>query len=285
MWATRRKEFTLVARTRLTRSIVGAAAQLFLGYLVAGPLGLMVGFMLYNGMGVFGLALKMLRDDRLLLRAISLKRIRRAFVEQKSYPLLTTPAYFLNITALQLPVMIIAAGATGPEAGYVMLAMQVLGLPMGLVGAAVAQVYSSEAAGKLRSGELSKFTTEIMWNLLRLGAPVLIITAILAPLLFPIVFGSEWARAGYLIVWMTPWFILQFVASPISTLLYVTENQYQAMLLQLAGLVMRVGPVMLAMKYFPAWAAEVYAVTGAVFYGVYVLVLRNLARTSNSPGA
>ncbi len=280
--ATRRKQFQLIAKTRLSRAVLGSVTQIGLGLLLSGPFGLLLGYMLYNGMGVIGLIRAFARDDRHLFAAVSTEKMVQAVRNHKQYPLLTTPSYLFNIAAIQLPIMFIAATLPGPEAGYIMMAMQVLGIPMALVGAAVAQVYAPEAAERLRGGTLPEFTEKIMWNLFKVGAPALIVCAVVAPTLFPIVFGQQWQRAGELIVWMTPWFILQFVASPIAMVLFVTNNQLGALLLQFTGLVLRLGAVVVSAFYAPEWLTETYAVTGALFYGLYLLVVRWVARAAVS---
>src|SRR5690606_34215664 len=126
------------------------------------------------------------------------------------------PEALFNTAANQLPIIMIAAAAAGPEAAFLFLAMRVMGLPMGLVGRSVAQVYLSEAPERLRQGTLPAFTHRTMWTLFKTGAPPLIAVGVISPFAFPVVFGEEWTRSGWLVAWMIPWFILQFVATPVA---------------------------------------------------------------------
>ena len=45
------------------------------------------------------------------------------------------------------------------------------------------------------------------------------------------------------------------------------------MILQLGGLVMRVGAVLLSVQLYPLLLSEVYAISGFVFYAVYLVVI------------
>src|SRR5690606_34581923 len=97
--------------------------------------------------------------------------------------------------------------------------------PMGLVGGDVAQVSVSRAPEKYRSGELAEFTARVIEGLVKTGVGPLLFVGIIAPPVFAIVFGVEWRRAGEIISWMTPWFIFQFISSPVSMVMHVTDRQ------------------------------------------------------------
>jgi len=94
------------------------------------------------------------------------------------------------------------------------------------------------------------------------------------------VFGPAWQRAGWLVAWMTPWFVLQFLAAPISMAMHINGRQRAALALQLFGLVLRVLAVWVASLWKPAAISEAYALSGMAFYLVYVLVI---LKTSGAP--
>ena len=272
-WASRKKRFGLVTRTRMTRAVGGIGTQAAIGAAAPSPFGLVFGHMLYGGLGVVGLARDLWRQDRAILRRMEGLRIVGIASVFRRFPTWSVPEALFNTAGVQVPVILIAAAAAGPEAGFLMLAMRVMGLPMGLIGSSVAQVFIAEAPARLRDGTLAAFTRSTMWTLFRTGAPPLVAVGALSPLLFPLVFGAEWARAGWLVAWMTPWFVLQFVASPVSMVLHVTGRVALAMGLQAFGLLLRVGPVLAVASAVPERLSEVYALTGAVFYGVYLAVI------------
>lgn len=270
-WATRKKRYALVTRTRMTRALGGAGVQLGAGIGGASPMGLIAGHAVYCGLGVAGLARAMWKHDREMLEDVSPRAMADAARIYRKFLGYSVPEALFNTAGLELSLLIIAAVAVGPEAGFLMLAMRVLGLPMGLVGSSLAQVYLSEAPQKLREGELSVFTTRIMWTLFKVGAPLLLLFGLAAPYAFPIVFGEEWARAGVIVVWLTPMFILQLVASPVSMVLHVTGKLAWAMGLQIVGGIFRVSCLLAATHYAPVLLVETFALCGAVFYAFYII--------------
>lgn len=277
-WTSRKKRFGLITRTRLTRSTGGVVTQLGLGLAGTGGFGLLFGQTLNNSLGVFGLVRATLREDRGIWQRVSQGRTGRTARRYWRFPVWSVPEALFNSAGVQLPIILISGAVAGAEAGFVLLAMRVMGLPMGLVGSSVAQVYLAEAGQRHQAGTLARFTNRTMWTLAKLGGLPLLAVGLLSPFAFPWVFGQEWARAGVIVAWMTPWFILQFVASPISMVLHVLGHLRTAMWLQLSGFLLRAGAVFLAIGYRPDWIVEVYALSGAVFYGVYMILIDRLVR-------
>jgi len=272
-WATRKKDFPAIARTRVFQSVGGAATQVGMGMMGYTPLGLMVGQMLNSGAGGFGLALRISKTARAAMASVSFHRMKRLFREYDRFPKYSSLEAFANNAAIQLPVILIASLAVGPEAGFLALAMRVMQAPMGLVGGAIGQVYLSRAAEEHRVGALGIFTAGILGGLLRTGVGPLLCVGIVAPEAFALVFGDDWTRAGVLVAWMTPWFVFQFLASPVSMALHITRHQRLALLLQIFGLALRVAFVVAAVEVSEGLVSESYAISGAVFYLVYLLLV------------
>ena len=278
-WATRKKRFTAIARTRVGQTTGSSITKLAGGLLNAlGPFGLLLGQLIGSGAGVFGLSRTAWREDRQALRSITWPDMRRVFRAHDRFVKYSTFEAFANNGAIQLPVIIIAAVALGPEAGYLFLAMQAMAIPLGLIGGAVSQVYLSRAPEEYRAGQLGPFTLKAIAGLMRTGVGPLLFAGIVSPVAFPIVFGTDWQRAGEMVAWMTPWFILQFVSSPVSMSLHVTNNQRKALQLQLFGFVLRVGGTWLATLFAAKYVFEIYAVTGFIFYAVYLMVVAQITK-------
>ena len=146
--------------------------------------------------------------------------------------------------------------------------MTVIQAPMSLLGAATAQIYASRAPERSRKGELYPATIETLRSLAWVGVPPIVAIGLLSPFVFPYLFGEQWSRSGLLVLWMTPWFLFQFLASPISMSLHIVGQHRLAMMLQLGGLVLRTAAVLIAWKTAQGYLSEYYALSGAVFYSL-----------------
>ena len=274
-WMVRKKSFGMIARSRIVQSAAAAGTQISMGTSGVGSFGLLVGYVLNAGAACVVLGFRLLRFERAALREVTWPGMRAMAIEHHRFPKYSTWEALCNSAAIQIPIIMIAAMAIGPEAGYLSMAMYVMQAPMALVGTAIGQVYLSNAPAEYREGRLGAFTAEVFGGLLKAGVGPLLFVGIVSPLAFPFVFGEDWRRAGYLVAWLTPWFIMQFLASPISMALHVTGHQRIAMYLQNFSLVIRIAAVWLGAVLLPVAVSEVYALSGFFVYGVYtVIVLR-----------
>lgn len=276
-WATRKKEFSVIAKTRIGQSLGGAGTQLTFGWFGMTPIGLILGQMISHGAGIFSLGYLVVVEHRKLLKYISWQLMWEQICRYDRFPKYSTLDALANSSGIQLPIILIAALAVGPEAGFIMLAMRVMQAPMGLIGSAVSQVYLSHAPDERRNGNLPGFTSKILSGLMKTGVGPLVFMGFLAPVVFPLIFGDEWKRAGELVSWMTPWFIMQFMVSPISMVMHICDRQRLMLLITVGGLCLRLGSIVGAHSYFPHYVSEAFALSSAAFYIVCFFIFSRTA--------
>lgn len=279
-WSIRKGRYRQLATTQLTRALGGVGTQTAVGLLNPAAFGLLLGHMFYTGLGSAGLARLVSKHDRHLFSEVTTDALFRNLRKQKRFPLYSVPEAILNTAAISLPIVLIAALVGKQEAGYMLLAQRVTSIPVGLLGGSISRVYLAEAAQKQSEGRLGVFTRRIMLTLLKLGSAPFLLLAVVAPLLFPYIFGVEWGRAGTMVTWLVPYMILQFIASPVSTILHATGNQLAAMVLQIFGIVLLIGSILLASKIGSPYVFESFAVAAVFYYLSYVGVILFLSRPS-----
>jgi O-antigen/teichoic acid export membrane protein len=271
-WSTRARRFTQIAQTRISQAVVGVATSVTMGWAGIAPFGLLLGNLLNTSAGSLKLVRWSIRNDAHIFKGMGLRGLKSTLHQYKRYPIYSTPESFFNTAGTQMPIFLVAAYA-GAEAGFLMLAIQIMAGPMGLLGKSISQVYLSRAPQALQDMQLANFTCMMMLRLFKVGLLPLLMLGFFAPWLVPYVFGGQWLRTGEIIVWLVPSMLLQFVVSPVSMSLHVTGNQIGAMWLQFFGLIIRSGIVVLAVKFLPEYAAEAFALSNAVFYTIYFFVV------------
>lgn len=277
-WATRQKMFTSIARTRVSQAAVGVGTMLGLGAISIGPIGLTLGHMLMSGAGALGLAWRVLRDRPGLLRRLSLTRSRHTLVGYRRFPVWSMPEAMANVAGLQIPILIIAAVAPPDEAGQLMVAMQVMLLPMALVGSSIGQVFLSRAPEEYRNGRIGPFTLSIIRRLALAGIFPISLVGLSAPWTFGLVFGAEWTRSGEIAAMMVPWIVLQFVAVPVSMSFHITGHSRHAMGLQVGGFIIRVGGILILTQSNVPFIASM-VISNAMFYAAAAVAI--ILHTSN----
>lgn len=284
-WHIRRQHFAGIAKARVAQSVITSSFQVTSGAIGLGFVGLLTGQLL----GVAGSVIFFMRYGvRELVawwgeyKSGELLRVAKLY---RRFPIHSTWEALCNQAANQVPIIMIAGATSTSEAGYLMMAIFVLQAPMSLLGGAIGQVYLSRAPEAHRQGRLGAFTIEVLQNLIKVGAGPIVCVGIFAPLLFPVVFGDDWTRSGWLVAWLTPSFLFQFLASPVSMALHVVGAQRAALHLQIASLAMRVGVTWAAIQMSPGVVGEAFALSGAAVYLAYLLViLKYLAGEPSFPG-
>lgn len=279
-WATRKKAFNHIARTRVEQSLGGLGLQFAMGLKNASALGLIVGQIVSNGAGFWGLARRAYRLDREALQQINYKDIKAVAREYIRFPKYSALEALTNTAGIQLPIILISSLSSQAEVGYLMLAMKLMQIPMSLIGTSVSQVYFSRAVDESREGKLGEFTAKVIGQLAKVGIGPLIFIGMVSPTLFSHVFGVQWNRSGELVAWMTPWFILQFLASPVSMSLHITSSQRTALILTVFGLLLRVGLLYSGAKFLNLDVSENYAVSGFIFYFICLWVFCGISGVS-----
>lgn len=272
--AMRQKAFKLIARTKITQAIVGLGSQVGLGWAGVVPLGLLLGHALMSGAGIVALARRILRRSAAgaPLATVNLPRMRQTLHTYRRFPQYSVAEELSNNAGIQLPVLLIASFLVGPEAGLLFLAMRAVGSPMTIIGSAAAQVYYSHAAEYVRQGRLADETCTVFRRLSRMLVVPMLALGPFAPDVFRIAFGPEWERAGVIVVMMLPWYAFRLIASPISMVMHVCMRQRLMLLMTLAGMALRVLPLMAVLTTAPDYATLVFAITSAVFYGSIIIV-------------
>ncbi len=238
-WAIRVKAFPAIARTKLTQAVSMVSVQL--GAFTLGPLALLLGQVTGQAAGATTLANLAVRSKWAALRQVRLTSIRWSARRYRRFPIYSSWGGLFNTAGTQLPAILFAALFSPAAAGIYMLAQRVLGMPMQLLGKAIADVFFSSASEARREGTLGPLVKGIHGKLAQIGMPPVLILVFIGPDLFEWVFGEAWRQAGVFAQWMAPMVYATFVTSPISTLTSVLEKQILAVVIQLSLLLARVG--------------------------------------------
>ncbi|MGB9859405.1 MAG: oligosaccharide flippase family protein, partial [Moorellaceae bacterium] len=266
-----------IARTKLNQSLGQVITQLGLGLMRLGPLGLLSGQLVGQVLGSTTLATMAWRNDRCLLKAISLVDVRWAAKRYWRFPIFSSSSSLLNNAGLQLPAILLAAFYGPQVAGWFALGQRVLGMPMTLIGDAVAQVYLGEAPRLSRDNPqaLRQLFMRTMFRLLLMGGIPVVSIASGGPWLFALLFGEGWRETGFYVRLLGAMFLIRFIVAPLSQTLNILERQDLQLMWDVTRLIITV--VSLFLPYTLGWlhiqAILTYSITMFVAYlGLFVLL-------------
>jgi hypothetical protein len=237
-WAVYHRLFAAFGRLRAVQGVAQAACQAALGFVHAGPLGLIVGDTAGRALGteqLFRLLFATLRSTEL-----SIGRIRQCVRDRWGFARVMTVASLLSAVSLQVPFLLIPALFDLESSGQFFLAYRVLVLPGSLVAAAVSQVFFGEASSRRADPRrLHDLAHNVAVSLFVFSIPIYGIVAVGGPALFGAVFGPQWGPAGLYAQIMAPSLVFWSVASPISSLPLVGRRERESLAFTAAELGLR----------------------------------------------
>ncbi|MBE0454107.1 MAG: oligosaccharide flippase family protein [Roseovarius sp.] len=224
MWATRQREFRVIARTQIAQSAVGEALKIALGLLMLKPLGLLIGQIAGQGCGSSRLIMSFRPDLAILWHRFRWRQILAAARRYRGFPAYRLPAQLLLVYSIQAPLLFAAYLYDSATTGQLALAIMAVSLPFLLVGQGASRAFYGHVKGLGPSG-----TTPVLWRVLQvsavLGGLMALAIHLFGELIFALMFGSDWRFAGELAEILALMLVLQFPASITIELNNITRGQ------------------------------------------------------------
>ncbi len=272
-WAIRRGRYKQIASTKFAQVGAQVGTQLGAGLIPHGSLGLLVGDTVGRMTGSGCFLNDLWRDHSAQILAIRASRMLKLAVRYREYPLVSLWGALINVSGLALPSLFLAQYYGTQETGWFALVNRVLGVPAALIGASIAQVYTSETAKLSRSDpmRLKAIFIKTTRRMLYLGVvPCALFTA-LAPWAFQRIFGHAWREAGEYARYTTLMFYAGFINSPVTMTLNILERQRAQFAWDASRLVLTVVSIALPyhLHYGPRIAILSYGVAMTLMYGIH----------------
>jgi O-antigen/teichoic acid export membrane protein len=174
---------------------------------------------------------RMLRNAWPVLRGylatFSRKEFMRVLWRHRKFPLYSLPSSFLDALSmgLSVPLLIRLYGAS--IGGHYSLVWRAVAVPSVVVTVAIADTFHSRLAVYAREAPaqvMSLFRRTSLGLLLLGSIPAAILWFWGGPL-FRLVFGAQWALSGTIAALVAPWYLSEFVVTPVSRVVVVLSGQ------------------------------------------------------------
>lgn len=225
----REHKFGTVAVSTFANDNVARVAQIFLAWTVgASTVGLVLGQIIGALVGLLiggFVTVKSLdrRSTDLVSPHYALRDVAKSYSQ---FPKVQLWNNALNKVSVSLPVVIIGALFGLVPAGYYSFSRRLLVLPMVVLSSSMGHVFYPEAAREWQETHAMRDTiTKTVRILSRTGVFFLTAVALLGPFLYSIIFSEKWREAGVYAQIITPWLLLVFVTSPVSTAFLVARRE------------------------------------------------------------
>ena len=272
-WAAAEGDYRGLSWIRISQAFVVTATQIGAGLFSPTAFGMALGYVFGVAVGI-GFAMYFLPINPLMLDARTGKfwiNLKAFWQNQRRFPMLALPADALNTASGQLPLLLIASRFGVEMSGLFALTLRVLGAPIGLLGAAVLDVFKRSAASSYRlKGHCKEEYTRTFLLLAAGGLAMAVGVIVIAEWVFVVAFGEPWRQAGSIAIWLMPMFSLRFVASPLSYVFYIANKQQIDLVWQCALFIMTLTTFMFSSSFEAS--IKFYSAAYSALYILYVIL-------------
>ncbi len=278
-WAVRKKNYWVLARTKVSRSSGQALTQIVMGWFQIGPIGLVTGHIASQVAGALSLCFFVFRDSRNKIASFAIGDIRNVALRYHRFPKFFAPAAFLYSIGLYSPSLLLASFYGLDVAGWFLLAQRMVGFPSVLIGDSIAEVYHAEAADIVRNAPslLRDLFSRLAVKLFLLGILPAVLLMVLGEWVFVLILGEAWRVAGSYAAVLSAMFLMRFVTAPLATTLSLLEKQHLFLVVQIILVIGSVGSIVVsvALGLTHKQAVDVFSATMCIAYFAEFCILQS----------
>lgn len=284
-WVIRKKLFKIKAKIAVANTLVVNSAKA--GFGLINPVAAVL--VVLSVLGILLYALMLLGSVRRIDRMFSLTRaqstpLRELAMRHRDFPLYRTPQIFLNSASMALPVLILASVFGPASAGFYTVSKSVLGLPSGLIGTSVADVfYPRINEAVLAKESASKLIVKATISLAVMGFIPFATIVAFGPQLFSFVFGLDWTAAGEYARWLALWLYAAFMNRPSVAAIPVLGLQGAFLVYEMISGTLRVAALIGGFLFFKSdiVAVALFSLSGLLINLLLIVFTLHSARGSD----
>lgn len=285
-WAIRQKLFKHISYSKITNTFSSGILKIVLGKLHFGYLGLIysviIGFFLSN----FWYLKEYLHTNKKY--KIKTKSARNYLVarENKDFPLINLPHTLMELAKeLFIAIMIINL-FTMSEFGSYAFTFRMLRIPLVLVGVSISQVFLQKCSENFNQGkEIKPILLKSVRTLGLLSIIPFTIIFFFGQEIFIFVFSETWSEAGEFAEIMAPWFMINLLSSPISSLPLIINKQKEFFKIAIVGIVIMLLNFYIPSAFFQAdfkTTLMIVSYTQAIYLLFVIFALFNFLKTPSN---
>jgi O-antigen/teichoic acid export membrane protein len=235
-WNNRRKKFKYSSLARITLSTGTALFSVLLGYYGMGYEGLVYGAIIGQISATALLCWFFYKDGGMRAGLIGIEKLKEVAARYSNFPKINVLHALFDTFSASGMIFIITYFFGAAVVGYYSFMMRIIQAPASLVSSSVSQVFYQRASETYGSGgDLAGLIKKLTKRLAALALfPALILLAT-GPLIFRIVFGSNWQEAGVYAQLLTPYMYLYFIAAPLVFIPFIVHRQKQSLIISAVG--------------------------------------------------
>jgi len=279
-WFVRQEQFGCVSQATVAQNGVRSVSQAAIGVVGGGLWGLLAAELLGRSAGMARMFRTAWPSIRAHVFPVDRSNFSEVLRENVQFPVYSLPSSLVDSAAANICIPLVV-WYYGPDAGgYFALVQRVLAVPLVLISASVADAFQARLALYLRDtpDRIVQLFQRTSAGLVCVGFIPTALLVFYAEPTFRALFGEKWSVAGRMAAVVAPFFLAQFVVTPLSRLVFVLGGQRLKLIYDVVAL-----SGMIGVFAFSKWqhlpliqALEMLSVVGTFAFVIYYLVLMRI---------
>lgn len=165
------------------------------------------------------------KKDNKKLKKLNFYKWLNIFSENKKFIFFTMPAELLNTSTYFLIIYFITNDFGIIYAGLFGLAQRIIISPLNLISTSFLDVFKNTATQEIRKYNTMTNSYRMLFKILISISILVFIFILLTKNYYGLLFGPEWSATGNLVLILSPFFCLKFIASPLSYSFILLKRQ------------------------------------------------------------
>jgi O-antigen/teichoic acid export membrane protein len=265
-----------ISISEIEKSLIFINFQLLFPLFKSGAFGLLAGKIISTIYAPFYLYFK----SDLCWKNLDFKSLVEMSKKYVNFPKYTAPAVFLNNLGTSGVNLLIPIFYSTIFLGLYSLMNKVMLAPFTFIGNSISQTYLKEITNDSRNS--FKISVNVMLKLFGVSALGYGLSYFFIEDLFQLIYGQEWRMAGTFAKYLIPYFILKFVASPLTSIHTAFEKQKLSLVLQFILFFLSLG-ILLICNYYKLsfeYFLQFFSLSLSIFYFFRILIILNISKNN-----
>ncbi|EME7182949.1 MULTISPECIES: oligosaccharide flippase family protein [Enterococcus] len=224
--------YSLIGNFNLIKTVIQNFFLVVFGLLKMDVIGMLISQLLGSFSGTF----RMFKESNFKFSFSSIPNFKTTinFIKNNIELIIySAPAYFINSLSYNILNFFINGLFGATVFGFYSLAFRILGMPLNVISQNFSKVFFKDASDEWNSE--GKFTASLRKHtliLLVISISFLVGAIFLGPILFKIVFGSEWETTGIYVQILAPMFAVRLIVSSLTPAFLIVKKQNMELVFQ-----------------------------------------------------
>jgi O-antigen/teichoic acid export membrane protein len=234
------KNYKLMSKQRIIKTTVESFISISFAISLGIQTGMIWGFIL--GYTISSLIMIYINYNYFKKQNFNISKNKIKFLSKRyiNFPKYSMPHSFLNSLSANIPIFLIPFYYGSHALGLYAFGLKIIQAPLSLLSNSIFNVLGQKMAEEFNNGNNIKPLFLDITKKLSIIAISLIPLFIFIDDIFAYIFGEEWRIAGDYIQILSPWLLLIFVVSPLSTIPQIYDLQKKAFIIEIIRIIFQI---------------------------------------------